>query len=185
MTFRDVSIQTFDDQPPSEMPDDKVMRKVLGVVAAKYPRFCADTPEFFASFKSASQWLAVAPRSEVPNTKRYIGDLCDRAEDYLRARRLPVRDPGRALLAAAIGCGDIAYILPDPARGVLASIGVADYGGRRPAPRWADIAAGHAGLLAPTEPKLPAATSGPHEVNIGRDIGNRAGLPGFKGAVFW
>jgi hypothetical protein len=141
--------------PPSPLPDDAIMLRCLDAVRAKYPRLVADDPDFFDSFLAASMWLAAAPRSEGPNTKRYLGDLSDRAEDFLRARRAAVREPGRGLLVAAIACCDVAYVLPDSSKGVVAAIGISDYGGRAPAPKWADLAQGLCGLLPPTAPEIP------------------------------
>jgi hypothetical protein len=152
---REMTIQQLPPTMPEGFPSDTVLQACLNIVRAKYPSACASDDAFFGDFRSACIWLAVAGRTDTPNTKHYLADLGDRAEDFLRDNHLPRNNPGRGLLAAAISSCDIAYVVGDRHAGILPAIGIASHGGRAPSPRWGDLAAGFCGLLAPVQPELP------------------------------
>lgn len=91
-------------------------------------------------------------RLDEPAAKYGLDHYVDRAETWLRSNFLPVADVGLAFYVACLGVGDVPYVLPNPAQGVIPSVGLAEIGqGRPPAPRWHEIAAGTASLLPATK----------------------------------
>jgi hypothetical protein len=151
------------------LPTDDQLRKLLALVRTAHPRFTSDDPDFFDCFRSAFIWLANVRRTEKPNTKYYLTHWSDTAEGWLTRRGIPKADPSRALLAAVIAHGDIPFVLPVPADGVVGAIGVSsdETIGRSPNEAWRDVLTGKRPLRrADAAPPLPSEVRAPTQLLV-------------------
>jgi hypothetical protein len=136
------------------LPSDAIMGRLLDIIGRRHPKIVGRESAFFDAFKAASLWMAHVDRMD-DIAPFYLAHFGTRAESWLRDNGRPHCDASRAILAAAIGCGDVVYRLHDGARGAVAGIGLTEFAvrGRPPVPRWREIADGIGSLRLPLEPE--------------------------------
>jgi hypothetical protein len=118
------------------MPTGDELEQLLELVFANFPQWRPkdwdddfERSKYVRGFGRAMCWINSVARLPAPNTKRYFSYWTEKAEDWLYARGAP-RDVW-GLMAAAIVSG-VPYVLPDQAAGIVAALGLGEYGEARP-----------------------------------------------------
>jgi hypothetical protein len=156
-----------------DMPRDAELDRRLAIVTAAYPelsleremgRFDISSRNHRAEFRAAFYAVGRLGRLAEPDAGRYFSSVVDDANSILRARRLGEVE-GDALHAAALAWGDIAWRAADKAIGQSFEVSIARLNTGSPAvPRWRDILAGKANILAPLPPRGMHASSSTYPV---------------------
>jgi hypothetical protein len=127
-------------------------------------RFDISSRNHRAEFRAAFYAVGRLGRLAEPDAGRYFSSVVDDANSILRARRLGEVE-GDALHAAALAWGDIAWRAADKAIGQSFEVSIARLNTGSPAvPRWRDILAGKANILAPLPPRGMHASSSTYPV---------------------
>jgi hypothetical protein len=133
-----------------EMPDDAQLDRLAQIVFTKFPalrptfsgRWAAeDQREFDRGFRSAFFALGHIERREEVDRKRALSYWSELAEQTCRALGTSASISGSALLCAAVAAGDIKFILPDVANGVVAELALCHGSnmGRLPTNQWKSV----------------------------------------------
>jgi hypothetical protein len=151
-----------------DMPTDDELDRLLTIVSAAYPdlklareqgSFEISERDHRSEFRAAFYAVGRLGRLAEPDDNRYFSSVVDDANSILRARRLGEVE-GDALHAAALAWGDIAWRAADKAIGQSFEVSIARLNTGSPAvPRWRDILAGKANILAPLPPRGMHASS--------------------------
>jgi hypothetical protein len=143
------------------MPTDIELAKLLDIVVAAHPGDFRDNLE---EFRRAFYSVGRLGRLPEPSADRYFMSTVDDANEILRAHRLQTIE-GDMLLCAAIAWGDVLWRAPDTAMGGQLEISLAKLHSGSPAkPKWREILAGKANLLAPLPPRSAHASSSTYPV---------------------
>jgi hypothetical protein len=110
------------DQPPAYLPSASDLRQLKAIVFAALPQL--EDEAFAAGFNSAFRWLCTMGRADATNEKRPISFWLATCKDWMLQQGLfgDVREGH--LLAAAAAHGDVPFVLPDKARGIVALLGL-------------------------------------------------------------
>ena len=152
-------------------PTEKELRKLYGIVLAKYPQFTPRAPstsrwaadearEYFEGFTWAFERLGYIGRTIAPDHKHYVDFWSAECCDWLRLHRpAHVGNIGAGFLAAVVAHGDIPFIVGNLAQGIVWSVGITTFGGTKATDSWRRVLEGS--VLAPSRPSLKMAPPSP------------------------
>jgi hypothetical protein len=104
------------------LPGAADLEKLIGIVAAKYPKLLPsktgryafeDSNRFFEEVRAGFAFVAARGRSDEVDEKRSLGWWIDAASEWCRLQNTTSRVTGSALLVAALASGDVDYVEGD------------------------------------------------------------------------
>ena len=161
--------------PPSPVKMSRLVSKVTLPTQDEYPRLLrvvldhhpilrprADTPDYFAQFKSAFIRLSHCGRRDKIDNQRGLGFWVDDASDWCCRHNVnPPWISGGAFTAAVIACGDVEFVIEDWPHDFVCSL-MFGGGGRDAKDWWRRALAGT--LLDPTPPLHRAPLPAPSRI---------------------
>jgi hypothetical protein len=158
-------------------PTPNELHRLYEIVLAKYPQLgpyksavhhltSVSSGEHFDGFLAAFERLAHVGRTERPDTRYYVDHFADEAKNWLARHRPGFRgNVGAGFLSAVVAHSDIPFIVANPREGVIWSVGITTFGGKKATDAWRRVLTGV--ILSQSQPARRMAPPSPARVIIG------------------